>query len=89
MPAIVVDGFKVHHFIKSMKSNPKPELFGASGFLFANRACRVAFLPLAFLRAVGLVDTTSGVCSLGRVGDGTGVGSGRDTGVGCSTGIAI
>lgn len=72
-----------------MKSNPKPELFGASGFLFANSACRVAFLPRAFLRAVGLVDTASGVCSLDRAGDGTGVCSGKDAGVGGSTGIAI
>lgn len=75
--------------MKSMKSNPKPELFGASGFLFANRACRVAFFPRAFLRAVGFVVAASGVCSFDGRGDATGVGSGRDTGMGCSTGVAI
>lgn len=81
---VLLDTQKVLHFMKSMKFNPKPELFGASCcFLFASKACRLAFLPRAFLRTVGLGCAISGACSFaGGGGDGTeeGVGSGNDTG---------
>jgi hypothetical protein len=60
------------HFMKSMKSSPYPELFGASGFLLASKACRLAFLPRAFLRAAGLACGGSGVFSSGV---GTGIGT--------------
>jgi hypothetical protein len=69
------------HFMKSMKSNPYPELFAASGFLFASKACRLAFLFRAFLRAAGLACGGSGVFSFGVgtcIGTGSGSGSGAD-----------
>lgn len=66
--------------MKSMKSRPYPEVLGASGFLFASKACRLAFLPRAFLRAAGLACGGSGVFSFG-VETGTGTGSGIDVDV--------
>lgn len=80
----LLDTQKFLHFMKSMKSSPKPELFGTSCcFLFANKACRLAFLRRAFLRTVGLGCAVSSVCSFAGGGGDVieeGVGSGNDTG---------
>jgi hypothetical protein len=57
--------------------------------LAASRACRLAFLPRAFLRTAGFACVTSGVDSFDGRDGGTGVCPGRMVGVGRFAGTAV